>query len=521
MARIKDIPVIDLFAGPGGLSEGFSEFHYRDSSPFRVALSIEKDPVACATLRLRKFRRLFARAPDEYIAYLRGEIALQALLAAHPREAAEAGARTWQAELGVEPGLQVSRRVSAALPQDDVPWVLIGGPPCQAYSLVGRARMRSTRPDFEDDKRHFLYREYLQIVARHRPTVFVMENVRGILSSKHGGTGIFERIVADLRRPRAALGLSSPRTLGYRLYGLGGAGGGEFLGDDDPAGHFLLRSEEHGVPQARHRVFIVGVRSDVEGGPEPLEGSPLAASVADVIGDLPPLRSRVTKARDSWDAWSEAVGAVREASWMRAGRSSPHHPVAVRAAQALASMASSLDTGAPFTPRSPKGIRQPALHAWYRSGATGLTLHETRGHMQADLHRYLYAASFADVHGRSPGLRDFPVELHPMHANVEAAVEGGMFGDRFRVQLAGRPASTVTSHISKDGHYFIHPSPEQCRSLTVREAARLQTFPDDYFFSGNRTQQYHQVGNAVPPLLALKVAASIHRFLRSTMGRRR
>jgi DNA (cytosine-5)-methyltransferase 1 len=136
--------------------------------------------------------------------------------------------------------------------------------------------------------------------------------------------------------------------------------------------------------------------------------------------------------------------------------------------------------------------------------------------MKSDLHRYLFAASFTKSTGHSPTLRDFPTELRPHHKNVDRALAQGMFSDRFRVQCADRPSSTVTSHISKDGHYFIHYAAEQCRSLTVREAARLQTFPDSYYFCGNRTQQYHQVGNAVPPLLAVQVAASIVAILRGS-----
>ena len=137
-----------------------------------------------------------------------------------------------------------------------------------------------------------------------------------------------------------------------------------------------------------------------------------------------------------------------------------------------------------------------------RPNLRAIAQHETRGHMTSDLGRYLFAAVFGAVRGYSPKAADFPPALSPDHRNWHS----GVFSDRFRVQLGDEASTTVTSHISKDGHYFIHPDPIQCRSLTVREAARLQTFPDDYLFLGNRTQQYVQVGNAVPPFLARQIA---------------
>jgi DNA (cytosine-5)-methyltransferase 1 len=138
-------------------------------------------------------------------------------------------------------------------------------------------------------------------------------------------------------------------------------------------------------------------------------------------------------------------------------------------------------------------------------GLVGVSQHEARRHMDADLVRYFYAAAFADRAKHSPNLSHFDeAGLLPNHASAHS--DRRPFADRFRVQVWDSPSTTVVSHISKDGHYYIHPDPLQMRSLTLREAARLQTFPDDYFFVGNKTQQYVQVGNAVPPLLANQIA---------------
>jgi DNA (cytosine-5)-methyltransferase 1 len=157
--------------------------------------------------------------------------------------------------------------------------------------------------------------------------------------------------------------------------------------------------------------------------------------------------------------------------------------------------------------------RHPTLLRMHDARLSVLTGHEARSHMPSDLRRYMFAAVFAEVTGRTPKLKDFPQVLLPDHENVQLGRLGQMFNDRFRVQLPEQVATTITSHISKDGHYFIHYDASQCRSLTVREAARIQTFPDNYKFEGNRTAQYHQVGNAVPPYLAMQIAEIIAEVL--------
>jgi DNA (cytosine-5)-methyltransferase 1 len=201
--------VVDIFAGPGGLSEGFSSVADRSADPvFDVALSIEKDIYASHTLRLRAFFRQFqASKPDEYYSFLRGELTQEELFSRYARQAEQAGARCWQATLGPngESPSSVYDKIHSIVGSEDV-WVLIGGPPCQAYSLPGRSRNnRNPLYDPKKDIRQRLYVEYLQILADHQPSVFIMENVKGLLSATFENEMMFHRILEDLRLPSAAL----------------------------------------------------------------------------------------------------------------------------------------------------------------------------------------------------------------------------------------------------------------------------------------------------------------------------
>ncbi|HJX83257.1 MAG TPA: DNA cytosine methyltransferase [Candidatus Angelobacter sp.] len=504
------IPVVDLFAGPGGLGEGFSALtDTRGRHLFRIRLSIEMNEFAHQSLRLRSFFRQFKNSdvPEEYYDTLRGKLSIQELYERFPDQADASGDEAWQTELGKVNPVEVDKRIAAKIGSSRN-WILIGGPPCQAYSLAGRSRVKPVDPEkYENDHRHFLYLEYLRILATHQPPVFVMENVKGILSSTVKGTKIVDQIIRDLQEPFRSLAprLQSASGLSYKLYPLAAYDTENLFADRERSpSDYVIRSEMHGIPQARHRFILLGVRGDLEWTPGKLRVFPEQISTWDAIGDLPPLRSRLSKEQDSSREWRTAVAELVCKISRLNGAVDPE--VARRVITTVPQL-SNAASGGQFVEWS----KRPAWRErwFYDSRLGGVCNHEARGHIKEDLWRYMYAACFAALHERSPRLYDFPSILWPDHQNVTAngARRGNLpFDDRFRVQLKNKFSSTVTSHISKDGHYFIHPDARQCRSLTVREAARLQTFPDNYFFVGPRTMQYQQVGNAVPPLLASKIA---------------
>jgi DNA (cytosine-5)-methyltransferase 1 len=507
------IPVIDLFAGPGGLGEGFSALNCDDKKVFKIGLSIEKDLWAHRTLELRAFFRSFpiGEAPDAYYSYLAHQIDRENLFRQYCDNAARARSEAWHAELGstATSDRDVDQRMREALGQRQN-WVLVGGPPCQAYSLVGRSRVigeRGGRQKYEADPRHNLYKHYLRILAVHRPPVFVMENVKGLLSAKVQQEHIFERILSDLENPTAALPDISNHKVGYRLFPM--AARDKDSPHNPSPKDFVVCSERYGIPQARHRVIILGVRDDVCPRPDVLNPAD-TVTVREVIGDLPRLRSGVSKGEDSPGNWRRAVLALVDEGWMQNGALTRQLRQALKST--ISRVGGKMNRGADFVSCSATPKRY--VDWFFDARLHGACNHETRAHIRADLHRYFFAAVYAREFGRSPLLEDFPTALLPKHQNVASALKVTKFNDRFRVQLANRPSTTIVSHIAKDGHYYIHYDPSQCRSLSVREAARLQTFPDNYFFEGPRTEQYKQVGNAVPPLLAKQIACIVADVLR-------
>lgn len=512
------------------MGEGFSAYtNASGDHPFKIGLSIEKESSAHKTLRLRAFYRQFptGEAPHEYYKYLAGDLGKdpeeQLYRLPHLQQQAKAAAEEARRLTLGEENTEIERSIKKALGKNPGNWLLIGGPPCQAYSLVGRSR-NAGNADYkaEDDHKSYLYKEYLNIISRFKPAVFVMENVKGMLSAKLDGVHIFDKIRKDLHCPTQATD-SKEAKHEYEIFSLVIKSGNDLNGRIEPSSKdFIIRSENYGVPQARHRVILLGVRSDIASKMQQLGllvESP-GPSVQQMIADLPRLRSGLSKGEDSMENWASAIHqhSVLPIEAMKKSSLETVAQIMEKSVQKIGT--ENMGRGGNWDHRTTKGLPSDVganLCGWIKDprGWEGVCNHETRGHIQGDLIRYLFCSSYGAVKhddGRwTPKASDFPSALAPNHSNWNS----GKFADRFRVQAAVKYATTITSHISKDGHYFIHYDPTQCRSMTVREAARIQTFPDNYFFVGNRTQQYTQVGNAVPPFLARQIADIVYRIIHS------
>jgi len=334
MSLSETIPVIDVFAGPGGLGEGFSSLRAAYGYPaFDVRLSIEKDRYAHKTLELRSFFRHFRgqRVPEDYYHYVRGPeyqgwIDRDTLFARYEEAAEAARNHAWHFALGLDSRRTIRERIDEALRSagSTGPWVLIGGPPCQAYSTAGRSRMkRKQGSGFDEDERHVLYREYLQIIHDHRPHVFVMENVKGLLSSKLHDKPVFDLICEDLRN---AAGNNSYLLFSFVAPATVGSVSAPHSCGLNP-GDYVIESELYGIPQCRHRVILLGIRANgfrlnKSFSPGILRRSREMPTVNDVLTGLPPLRSGLSRIPDSKSNWKEIVQSIAGAEWLHELRGS-------------------------------------------------------------------------------------------------------------------------------------------------------------------------------------------------------
>ncbi|HVL40969.1 MAG TPA: DNA cytosine methyltransferase, partial [Brevundimonas sp.] len=405
--------VVDLFAGPGGLAEGFSSFtDAQDHRPFDIAFSVEREASAHRTLLLRSFLRQFdGDLPASYYEWLNTGGRQPDWSIDFPGQWKGAKAEALLLELGDPAANEIVHQKAREIRASKARSIVIGGPPCQAYSLVGRARNAGIATyEAAEDKRHFLYQEYIDILAHLQPDAFVMENVKGMLSSSVGEGRIFGQILADLR---SVNGVQDS----YQLFAIARSPSGSMmLQRADAPADYVVKAERYGVPQARHRVIIIGIRSDLVAGDTERrtsgESAPVEATVRHVLDGFPRLRSGLSKDDDP-SVWREAA-ARQIARVCAALDSEAHRPVmasvldAARKHQAVfARLANKLGResrdGAPLSDDCPAD-----LAAFLTDPLLTATLnHSARGHMNDDLGRYFFVSVFGEVTGETPKSHEF------------------------------------------------------------------------------------------------------------------
>jgi DNA (cytosine-5)-methyltransferase 1 len=405
---VKQLNYIDLFAGASALSEGFKQLK------FNPVAHIEMDKEACLTIKTREaYHHLKEMSKlDTYYDYISGNISRDSLYKHVPSEKANSVINAEISDSSLKHIFKTIETNLKQLPNSELD-LIVGGPPCQAYSLIGRHGV-----DWENDHRLKLYVQYGRFLKEFKPKAFVFENVPGIYSANNGSH--FTHLKKYFRK------------LGYEI--------------DDR----ILNAKDYGVLQNRRRVIIVGWRKDIQFSFPELEPIVHNYTVEDILSDLSPL----------------TPGQV-----INKGK---------------------------YRKQPSEYLKQFDLS----NGVDFYTQHISRPHNSNDLKIYKIAIQKWEDENKRLKYTDIPEKLRTQK-NTDS------FLDRFKVVDGKGLSHTVVAHISKDGHYYIHPSINQCRSISVREAARIQSFPDNFFFEGSRTAAFRQIGNAVPPLLSLAIANGI------------
>lgn len=412
---MKKLNYIDLFAGAGGLSEGFIR------ADFNPIAHVEMNKDACDTLKTRAaYHWLKDNGKKKiYIDYLKSDNRKkEELWSKVPSSVINS---VINSEISKESLPKIFNNIDDALNGEEIDLV-VGGPPCQAYSIVGRARK-----DMESDPRNHLYKHYVKFLERYQPKMFVFENVPGILSAKNGEylDKIFQAV----------------RNVGYEV-------------KIPPKNH--LNAKDFGVLQDRKRVIIIGWKKELNlSYPDFKTKENNYQILKDLFSDLKPLKNG--------EGTTNAVE---------------------------------------YSKPTNEYLKQTNI----RNGLEFVTQHIVRPNNENDLEIYRIAVDLWNQ-GKRLNYATLPTRLIK-HSNTDS------FTNRFQVVNGKGISHTVVAHIAMDGHYYIHPDKKQNRSISVREAARIQSFPDDYFFEGSRTAAFKQIGNAVPPLMAQKIAEKIKQLLK-------
>ncbi|MBK6264389.1 DNA cytosine methyltransferase [Marivirga sp. S37H4] len=400
---------IDLFSGAGGLSEGFIR------AGFNPIAHVESDKAACKTLETRMiFHRLKGNdKEDHYYDYLRGSINREKFVDLYSD--IELKNSIINAFIGGSENKQIFQKIDFLLKGQSID-LIVGGPPCQAYSLVGRSRDANR---MVGDPRNHLYKEYAKFLKYYKPKIFVFENVIGLISADEGW--YFKNMQGYFK------------AIGYKL------------------DYKVLKSEEFGVLQKRRRIILIGWQEDMDFKYPEFEKRTHNWTIKNLLDDLPSLKPGEE---------------MKLSKYLK------------------------------------KDSNSYLESFQLKNGVDFVTQHIARPHNSRDLEIYKIATNKFLNNNERLKYPDLPDSLKT-HKNQKS------FLDRFKVVDINGLSHTMVAHIAKDGHHYIYPSQDQIRSISVREAARIQSFPDDFYFEGGRTAAFRQIGNAVPPLMAREIAKEI------------
>lgn len=406
---MNELNFIDLFAGASGLSEGFIK------AGFNAIAHVEMNSDASFSIRTRSvYHYLIENNYKEYYTkYLKKEISREKLYSIVPNEIIS---NTITAEIGNNNISEIFKQIKQLSKGKKIDFI-IGGPPCQAYSLIGRHQ-----EEIENDPRNKLYIQYGRFLKEFSPNYFVFENVPGLLSAGNG---------SHLKNLRKYF-----KKIGYEL------------------DLKILNSADFGVLQNRKRVIIIGWKKEINFSYPEFDIENKLFKTKLLLEDLRPLKPG--EKYDVIDYYSESNDYL--------------------------------------------------LNSEIRNGYDFVTQHISRPHNQRDLEIYKLAINLWNKENRRLNYKEIDESLKT-HKNEKS------FLDRFKVVDSNGYSHTIVAHIAKDGHYYIHPDENQVRSISVREAARIQSFPDDFFFEGSRSAAFIQIGNAVPPLMAYKIAKKLKELI--------
>lgn len=408
--------IIDLFSGAGGLTEGFR------TDNFDIIGHIEKNEAASQTLKLRDaYYYLLANEKLEiYYNFLSKKIDTKKFFSHIPDKILK---KTINEEINNETITSLFDRIDVSLHNGSITGI-IGGPPCQAYSTIGRVKNAAKKAS---DERIYLYRYYIEFLKHYRPKFFVFENVKGLLSFKDiNDQFLFPKMKAEFENA------------GYVL------------------DYQVVNTQDYAIPQSRERIIIFGIIKEN------------SALISEFFVQLNKLKEPIVPLRKI----------LNDLPFMHNGEEVNHYSC---------------------PPNS-------YIRKYYRSDLNSpLTQNISRPHIKRDLKIYEKVIQAKD--------KGYDLKYNELDSKLRTHKNTDNFLDRYKALSWNKPAHTIVAHISKDGHHYIHPDIKQDRSITVREAARIQGFPDNYYFESSRTQAFTQIGNAVPPILSQKIAKVIEHLL--------